>query len=222
MQQQLSVEAGLWEAPVINGPAQYARRLTTYIADPARVRSLTMREYGEDRTPSLATIAEMRAKHERRHRPRSLDLQCELEALEQRAQTRAEVKVEREAKEAAELAARREQQVRDAEAVMRALGGYASKAGRIVGAVSHAFGVSPADIVGKSRLRKHVVPRKVAVRLLRDRQIITGKLSLPDIGRIVGDRDHSTIKHSLDTFDTEMRDNPAAFAIYNRIRELVR
>jgi chromosomal replication initiation ATPase DnaA len=56
------------------------------------------------------------------------------------------------------------------------------------------------------------------VRLLRDRQIATGKLSLPAIGRMLEGRDHSTICHALATFDAEMDREPWAREIYERLK----
>lgn len=55
-------------------------------------------------------------------------------------------------------------------------------------AASEAFGVSPADIIGPSRRHDHVIPRFAAVWVSRKRGY-----SLPQIGKRLGDRDHTTI-----------------------------
>jgi len=62
----------------------------------------------------------------------------------------------------------------------------------IVNDVAMAFDVLPGDIVSQSRLRRYAYPRFAAYRLLRERG-----LSLPQIGRMIGYRDHSTICHGI-------------------------
>lgn len=63
-------------------------------------------------------------------------------------------------------------------------------------------GVSAEDIVGKSRCRRLVLPRQFTATVLRAR-----RNSYPQVGRYLGDRDHSTAVHSVRTFfDKGMRE----------------
>lgn len=64
---------------------------------------------------------------------------------------------------------------------------------QIKNATAAHFKVSVADLEGPSRMKKHAWPRQVAVYLcIHD----AGK-SLSETGRTFGDRDHSTVIHSL-------------------------
>jgi len=62
----------------------------------------------------------------------------------------------------------------------------------IVKDVAMAFDVLPGDIVSQSRLRRYAYPRFAAYRLLRERG-----LSLSQIGRMLGKRDHSSVSHGI-------------------------
>jgi chromosomal replication initiator protein len=66
---------------------------------------------------------------------------------------------------------------------------------RIVARVAAAFGVKPKNLLGPSRLRAVLVPRQVAMYLARE----AAKLSLPQIGRQFGGRDHTTVLHAVRT-----------------------
>ena len=64
--------------------------------------------------------------------------------------------------------------------------------GAIVRRVAAAFGVTEKDLLGASRLRSVIVPRQVAMVLVRE---LCG-LSLPRVGAVFG-RDHTTVLHAL-------------------------
>lgn len=74
--------------------------------------------------------------------------------------------------------------------------GQPTSAGRdaaaIVRRVAEAFGVTEKAVLGPSRLRSVMVPRQVAMHLVRE---LCG-LSLPRIGAVFG-RDHTTVLHAL-------------------------
>jgi chromosomal replication initiator protein len=59
--------------------------------------------------------------------------------------------------------------------------------------VAAAFGISQAELVGSSRAAKPLRARQVAILLTRE----LTDLSLPQIGRLYGGRDHSTVLNSL-------------------------
>lgn len=77
----------------------------------------------------------------------------------------------------------------------------APKVEDIIRAVCHEFGVSKIDLIGCRRNREIVRPRQVAMYLAKK---VTGR-SLPEIGRRMGGRDHTT-----------------ALAAIRRIEELVK
>jgi chromosomal replication initiator protein len=63
---------------------------------------------------------------------------------------------------------------------------------RILAAVSERFGVRPESLAGKRRTQTIAVPRQVAMYLMRH----LTELSLVEIGRMFGGRDHSTVIHA--------------------------
>ena len=62
----------------------------------------------------------------------------------------------------------------------------------IISAVCHHFGVSREEIISGKRKQELVLPRQIAIYLIREQ---TNK-SLPEIGKIMGGKDHTTIMHS--------------------------
>jgi chromosomal replication initiator protein len=64
---------------------------------------------------------------------------------------------------------------------------------QILKEVSQAYGVTINDLRGDSRLRHIARPRQIAYVRLRDET----DLSLPAIGRIMGNRDHTTILYGI-------------------------
>ncbi len=71
---------------------------------------------------------------------------------------------------------------------------------RIQQCVSVAFGISRAELVGGSRAATPLRARQVAILLTRE----TTDLSLPEIGRLYGGRDHSTVLNSLRKMETAL------------------
>jgi chromosomal replication initiator protein len=63
---------------------------------------------------------------------------------------------------------------------------------RILAAVSERYGVRPETLVGKRRTQAIALPRQVAMYLMRH----LTELSLVEIGRCFGGRDHSTVIHA--------------------------
>jgi chromosomal replication initiator protein len=62
---------------------------------------------------------------------------------------------------------------------------------KIISEVSNYFGVTSDQIMGPLRTKTYLVPRQVAMFLLREET----SLSLSAIGKILGGRDHSTVIH---------------------------
>ena len=66
--------------------------------------------------------------------------------------------------------------------------------GKVVDAVAHAFGVTPSQLTGRDRSREIAWPRQVAMYLMRE----FGKVSLPQIGMVLGGRDHTTVMYACE------------------------
>jgi hypothetical protein len=65
----------------------------------------------------------------------------------------------------------------------------------IIAAIASDYGVTAADITGRCRRREYTFPRFAAAHVLRAR----GN-SLPQVGKFLGGRDHSTILHACEQF----------------------
>jgi chromosomal replication initiator protein len=64
----------------------------------------------------------------------------------------------------------------------------------VLNAVSRAFGISNDRLLGRERTRDVALPRQVAMYLLREE----GGVSLPQIGELIGGRDHTTVIYACD------------------------
>jgi chromosomal replication initiator protein len=80
-----------------------------------------------------------------------------------------------------------------AEVIPRARSAQATSAEEIQQRVAERFGISRAELVGSSRAATPLRARQVAIFLTREMT----DLSLPQIGRLYGGRDHSTVLNSL-------------------------
>lgn len=94
---------------------------------------------------------------------------------------------------------------------------------RIIRMTAEAFGISIADMTSPSRKRPFVLARIVAARLLRNETWEDGRtrFSLPQIAKMLGRHDHSTIHYSLEMFGPYRRQNPEMKARYNLLRRKV-
>jgi chromosomal replication initiator protein len=79
--------------------------------------------------------------------------------------------------------------------------------------VAEAFAISRAELVGSSRAAKPLRARQVAIFLTRE----LTDLSLPQIGRLYGGRDHSTVLNSLRRVEAGLADDAD---LADRIKEL--
>lgn len=75
--------------------------------------------------------------------------------------------------------------------------------GAITAAVAEGFEVSPSQLKGKQRKREVLVPRQVAMVLIRD----LTSLSLKEIGAFFSGRDHSTVLNSIERIDLLCEDD---------------
>ncbi|MBI3158274.1 MAG: chromosomal replication initiator protein DnaA [Chloroflexi bacterium] len=65
---------------------------------------------------------------------------------------------------------------------------------RVVEAVAQVFGVSVTELRERNRARQIALPRQVAMYLLREE----AQISLPQIGEVLGGRDHTTVMYGCD------------------------
>lgn len=83
--------------------------------------------------------------------------------------------------------------------------------------VASAFGISRAELVGSSRAAIPLRARQVAIFLTREMT----DLSLPQIGRIYGGRDHSTVLNSLRRIEAGLAEDEALSARVNELRTAI-
>ena len=75
--------------------------------------------------------------------------------------------------------------------------------GNIKKVVAEFFGLKISDLEGSKRSRDIVYPRQIAIYLIRKHT----DMSLPQIGKEFGDRDHTTIMHSCEKIEEELKFN---------------
>ena len=80
--------------------------------------------------------------------------------------------------------------------------------------VATAFGISRAELVGSSRAAAPLRARQVAIFLTRE----LTDLSLPQIGRLYGGRDHSTVLNSLRRVEAGIGEDPGLAARVDELR----
>jgi len=85
----------------------------------------------------------------------------------------------------------------------------------IIDAVCKYYGVEREEIVSKKRKKELMLPRQVAIYLMRE---MTAK-SLPQIGAIMGGKDHSTILHSENKINSILKTDIKLKNSINEIRQ---
>jgi len=83
--------------------------------------------------------------------------------------------------------------------------GGALTAARILSAVAEQFGVSESALLGRNRSREIALPRQVAMYLIRSET----HASLPQIGLVVGGRDHTTVLYACDKIEEQLQTDDA-------------
>jgi chromosomal replication initiator protein len=91
-----------------------------------------------------------------------------------------------------------------AEVIPRGRSAQATSVEEIQQRVAEGFGISRAELVGSSRAATPLRARQVAIFLTRE---LTA-LSLPQIGRLYGGRDHSTVLNSLRRVEAGLAEDP--------------
>lgn len=72
---------------------------------------------------------------------------------------------------------------------------------KIQSVVSNSYGISLDDLIGKKRHSKYVLPRHISMYLIKSRYNIAYKT----IGKLFGDRDHSTVLAACEKIENEMK-----------------
>ncbi len=104
-----------------------------------------------------------------------------------------------------------------AEVVPRARSAEATSVEEIQQQVATRFGISRAELVGSSRAAAPLRARQVAIYLTRE----LTDLSLPQIGRLYGGRDHSTVLNSLRRLEASLAEDPELSARVEELRAAI-
>ncbi len=87
----------------------------------------------------------------------------------------------------------------------------------ILKSVATYYNVTDEDLKGKQRDKRVIVPRQVAIYLLRAET----ELSLVEIGKHLGGRDHSTVLHSLEKMEAELNSDSGLAKDVAAVRDAV-
>ena len=85
--------------------------------------------------------------------------------------------------------------------------------GDIIRAVAQHYGLKVTEIKKKSNTKTIAFPRQVAMYLLRHHT----DLSLPEIGKLFGDKHHSTVMHSIDRIQKMRTEDPSMDRVLNNL-----
>lgn len=87
----------------------------------------------------------------------------------------------------------------------------------VVRAVSGFYSIETESIYEKTRRKDIIRPRQIIMYLLRK----DFNISYPAIGQKIGNRDHTTVIHSCDKIEREMKENPAVEQELNQVRSIL-
>ncbi|MBR3325521.1 MAG: chromosomal replication initiator protein DnaA [Clostridia bacterium] len=79
------------------------------------------------------------------------------------------------------------------------------------------FDIDPADLKGSKRSNDVTFPRQIAMYLCRN----VAQMSMPQIGKDFGGRDHSTVNHSCNKIEKEMKTNSNTRLIVESVQNLL-
>ena len=80
------------------------------------------------------------------------------------------------------------------------------------------YSVSQEDLIGPSRRREIAVPRQIAMFLTRE----LTSLSLPQIGALYGNRDHSTVMHACSQINTSVTESDVLASQVSDLRQMIK
>jgi chromosomal replication initiator protein len=79
------------------------------------------------------------------------------------------------------------------------------------------FNIDPKDLVGSKRSADVTFPRQIAMYLCRN----VAQMSLPQIGKDFGNRDHSTVMHSVGKIESEIKTNNNTKLIVESVKKIL-
>lgn len=88
---------------------------------------------------------------------------------------------------------------------------------KIISVVCNYFNIDEKDIIGKKKNKEIVTPRMISIYLISELL----NLPLVNIGKIFGGRDHTTIMHSRDKIEGELKANKKTETIIKEIKALL-
>ena len=83
--------------------------------------------------------------------------------------------------------------------------------------VAKYFDIDPKDLVGSKKSNDIVFPRQIAMYLCRT----VPQLSLPQIGKDFGNRDHTTVMHACKKIEKEIKDNKETKMIVDSVKKIL-
>lgn len=93
-------------------------------------------------------------------------------------------------------------------------GGYRPSVKRIMQVVSRHYDISMIEMISSRRTKNLAFPRQVAMFLSRQMT----PLSLPQIGRQIGGRDHTTVLHGCRQIERRLKNSPEFESIIERLK----
>ena len=163
----------------------------------------------------LPSYVEIARRQMERHMERGVDAEVEAERKrrldEQRAREAADA-VERAAAMARRQAELEAEAAKGADAEIRSIG--IIPVGSIMGACAAFYGVPVSSLLAGRRTKDIVKPRQIAMYLAKE---LTPR-SLPDIGRRIGGRDHTTVLHGVRKIAALLTRDPSLAAEVATIR----
>jgi chromosomal replication initiator protein len=106
---------------------------------------------------------------------------------------------------------------RDALADLLAVQAKAVSVENIQKTAAEYYKIRLSDLLGKSRSRSFARPRQLAMALAKD---LTDR-SLPEIGRVFGGRDHTTVLHACKKINDLRESDPDVSEDYNNLKRIL-
>ena len=87
----------------------------------------------------------------------------------------------------------------------------------IMQAVANYYSITVDDLIRPTRRREIAVPRQIAMYITRD----LTNLSLPQIGQVFGNRDHTTVLHGCNQIANAIKNDPSMASVVNDLKEII-
>ena len=83
--------------------------------------------------------------------------------------------------------------------------------------VANYYSITVDDLIRPTRRREIAVPRQIAMYITRD----LTNLSLPQIGQVFGNRDHTTVLHGCNQIANAIKNDPSMASVVNDLKEII-